>query len=153
MSTKRIVVGTVLSVLYNALNWSSRSSGTGTTPTLGSMVQNGKFCACAFALESALNKVLLPTFGKPTTPSEKPMAVGEAFSASVARRRPRPPTSAYLATGPGHSSGNQELDEPTEHTRACRCVQGRLGHRPRVQPFFDQGFAARRRIVADDLSI
>src|SRR5688500_17524462 len=133
MSTKRIVVGTVLCVLYNALSWSSRSSGTGTTPTLGSMVQNGKFCACAFALESALNKVLLPTFGRPTTPSEKPMAVGEPCSASVARRRPRPPTSAHLAAGLGYSSGNQEVDEPAQHARARGRVHSCLDHRPRVQ--------------------
>ena len=34
------------------------SSGTATTPMLGSMVQNGKFAACAFAfLQMALNKV------------------------------------------------------------------------------------------------
>ena len=37
-------------------------------PTFGSMVQNGKFAACAFALLKQLNKVLLPTFGRPTIP-------------------------------------------------------------------------------------
>ena len=51
----------------------TRGSGTGTTPTLGSIVQNGKFCASAFAFESALNSVLLPTFGSPTMPQEKPI--------------------------------------------------------------------------------
>jgi hypothetical protein len=51
-----------------------RASGTLTSPTLGSMVQNGKFAACAEAvLVSALNKVDLPTFGKPTIPIRKPM--------------------------------------------------------------------------------
>jgi hypothetical protein len=43
-------------------------------PTFGSMVQKGKFAASAFALESELKSVLLPTFGKPTMPQEKPMA-------------------------------------------------------------------------------
>ena len=43
-------------------------------PTFGSIVQNGKFCASALALESELNSVLLPTFGRPTMPQEKPMA-------------------------------------------------------------------------------
>src|SRR5690606_21129328 len=45
-----------------------RSSGTGTTPTFGSMVQNGKFAACAPAFVIALNRVLLPTLGRPTIP-------------------------------------------------------------------------------------
>lgn len=39
------------------------------TPTLGSMVQKGKFAAWAFALLKALNKVDFPTFGKPTIPA------------------------------------------------------------------------------------
>jgi hypothetical protein len=46
----------------------SRSSGTVMTPTLGSMVQNGKLAACAFALDRQLNSVLLPTLGRPTIP-------------------------------------------------------------------------------------
>jgi hypothetical protein len=37
-------------------------------PMLGSIVQKGKLAACAFADESALNKVDLPTFGSPTIP-------------------------------------------------------------------------------------
>jgi len=32
------------------------------------MVQNGKFAACAFALDKQLNKVDFPTFGNPTIP-------------------------------------------------------------------------------------
>ena len=47
---------------------SKRGSGTFTTPTLGSMVQNGKLADCAFALERQLNKVDLPTLGNPTIP-------------------------------------------------------------------------------------
>jgi hypothetical protein len=38
------------------------------TPTLGSIVQKGKFAACAFALVKLLNKVDFPTFGNPTIP-------------------------------------------------------------------------------------
>ena len=51
---------------------SSLLSGTGTTPTLGSIVQNGKLAACALLeFVKALNKVDLPTFGKPTIPHFK----------------------------------------------------------------------------------
>jgi len=35
---------------------------------LGSMVQKGKFADCALALERQLNRVDLPTFGRPTIP-------------------------------------------------------------------------------------
>ena len=53
-------------------NLSSRWSGTGTTPTLGSIVQKGKFAAWALLeFVSALNKVDLPTLGKPTIPHLK----------------------------------------------------------------------------------
>jgi hypothetical protein len=37
-------------------------------PTLGSMVQKGKFAACALAFDKQLNNVDFPTFGKPTIP-------------------------------------------------------------------------------------
>ena len=48
------------------------SSGTGTTPTLGSIVQKGKFAACALLeFVKALNKVDLPTLGSPTIPHLK----------------------------------------------------------------------------------
>ncbi|MEO7776456.1 MAG: hypothetical protein ABIY63_02925 [Fibrobacteria bacterium] len=43
-------------------------------PTLGSLVQNGKFAASAPALVKALKIVDLPTFGKPTMPHLKPIA-------------------------------------------------------------------------------
>ena len=45
MSTNSTVVGTVAAELLRRLSTASRSSGTATTPTLGSMVQNGKFAA------------------------------------------------------------------------------------------------------------
>jgi len=48
------------------------SSGTGTTPTLGSIVQNGKFAAWALLeFVRALKSVDLPTLGKPTIPHLK----------------------------------------------------------------------------------
>jgi hypothetical protein len=51
-----------------------RGSGTATSPTFGSIVQKGKFAACAAAVRvSALNSVDLPTFGSPTMPHLKPM--------------------------------------------------------------------------------
>ena len=43
-------------------------SGTGTIPTFGSIVQNGKLAASAPALLSALNKDDFPTLGRPTIP-------------------------------------------------------------------------------------
>ncbi|OIQ67189.1 hypothetical protein GALL_512330 [mine drainage metagenome] len=55
---------------------SSRASGTATSPTFGSMVQKGKFAACAAAVRvSALKSVDLPTFGMPTIPILKPIVV------------------------------------------------------------------------------
>jgi len=53
-----------------------RSSGTGTRPTLGSIVQKGKFAAAAVAeAVSALNSVDLPTLGRPTMPQLNPTAL------------------------------------------------------------------------------
>ena len=47
---------------------------TGTIPTLGSIVQNGKFAVCALLeFVKALNKVDLPTFGNPTIPHLNPI--------------------------------------------------------------------------------
>ena len=46
----------------------------GTIPIFGSIVQNGKFAACALLeLVNALNSVDLPTFGKPMIPHLKPI--------------------------------------------------------------------------------
>jgi hypothetical protein len=59
-----------------AASLSSRASGTATSPTLGSIVQKGKFAAWAAAVRvNALNKVDLPTFGNPTIPILKPMTL------------------------------------------------------------------------------
>ena len=63
------------STLFNALtNSSNLLSGTGTIPIFGSIVQKGKFSACAlFELVRALNKVDFPTFGNPTMPHLNPI--------------------------------------------------------------------------------
>ena len=68
MSTNSTAVGITFCGFTIALSAFRRGSGTGTTPTLGSMVQNGKFAAAMPALVSALNRVDLPTFGRPTMP-------------------------------------------------------------------------------------
>ena len=69
MSTKVIRAGMTLALLAIAASRSSRGSGTFTSPTFGSMVQKGKFAACAAAVRvSALKSVDLPTFGSPTIP-------------------------------------------------------------------------------------
>ena len=72
ISTNEIVVLIIFfdfEVLAKLVNL---SSGTGTTPTLGSIVQNGKLAACALLeFVNALNKVDLPTLGKPTIPHLK----------------------------------------------------------------------------------
>ena len=53
-------------------NFSNLSSGTGTIPIFGSIVQNGKLAACALLeFVRALNRVDLPTLGKPTIPHLK----------------------------------------------------------------------------------
>ena len=44
-------------------------------PTLGSIVQKGKFAACALALLKQLNKVDFPTLGKPTIPHFKAILI------------------------------------------------------------------------------
>ena len=76
ISTKVIRVGMICLLPAIAASFSSRSSGTATSPTLGSMVQNGKFAACAAAVRvSALNSVDLPTLGSPTMPVLKPIAL------------------------------------------------------------------------------
>ena len=68
ISTISTVVGTIRCGLTSSANLVKRSSGTVITPTLGSMVQKGKFAACAFALDRQLKRVDLPTLGKPTIP-------------------------------------------------------------------------------------
>ena len=60
---------------------SNLSSGTGTKPMLGSIVQKGKLAACALLeLVSALNRVDLPTLGNPTIPHLKPIKLIIVYS-------------------------------------------------------------------------
>src|SRR5690606_7763462 len=68
ISTISILFGTIRCGFTNSANLFKRSSGTVITPTLGSIVQNGKFAACAFAFDKQLKRVDLPTFGRPTIP-------------------------------------------------------------------------------------
>jgi hypothetical protein len=68
MSTNSRLVGMIFSELNIFANWPRRSSGTGTTPTLGSIVQKGKLALSAPAAESALKSVDFPTLGSPTIP-------------------------------------------------------------------------------------
>jgi hypothetical protein len=44
-------------------------------PLFGSMVQNGKFSAAMPDLVRALNRVDLPTLGRPTMPQLNPMVI------------------------------------------------------------------------------
>ena len=73
MSTISTTAGTTLAGLSISTSLFRRSSGTVITPTLGSIVQKGKFADCALALLKQLNSVDFPTFGKPTIPHCKPI--------------------------------------------------------------------------------
>src|SRR5690606_38823563 len=101
MSTNSITVGSTFWGFTMSASWARRGSGTGTTPTLGSMVQKGKLAAAIPAFVSALNRVDLPTFGRPTMPHLMPMC------SSVLRR-----------VQPGHG-----VHEIALH-RQRQCVQG-----------------------------
>ena len=68
ISTISTVVGTIRCGCTSSANLFRRSSGTVITPTFGSIVQKGKFAACAFAFDKQLKSVDLPTFGSPTIP-------------------------------------------------------------------------------------
>ncbi len=90
MSTKVIRAGITCFEPAISASFASRGSGTATSPTLGSMVQKGKFAACAAAVRvSALKRVDLPTFGRPTMPVLKPMSGPSRGSAERLARRPR----------------------------------------------------------------
>src|SRR6478672_10469486 len=73
MSTNSTAVGMTFCGLTMSDSALRRGSGTGTTPTFGSIVQKGKLAAAMPALVSALNRVDLPTFGRPTMPHLMPM--------------------------------------------------------------------------------
>src|SRR5690606_22001661 len=86
MSTNSIDVGTTRCGLTTSASARNRRSGTGTTPTLGSMVQKGKLAAAIPALVSALNRVDLPTLGNPTMPHLMPMGGGSWLSRGMGNR-------------------------------------------------------------------
>ena len=67
---------------------------------------------------SRLNRVDLPTFGRPTSATENTPSLGSA-SLFVVGRRPRacPPTDARLGRG-------QQLDESVEHVAGAAAVEG-----------------------------
>ena len=87
MSTISTVVGTTFWGFTSSASLFSRSSGTVMVPRFGSMVQNGKLADCALALLRQLNRVLLPTLGRPTMPHFSPMAreVGREGRGNVER--------------------------------------------------------------------
>eukprot|EP00976_Prorocentrum_cordatum_P042418 859313-Prorocentrum_minimum.AAC.2 len=95
MSTNSTEVGTDLRDLLRLDKTSKRSSGTGTSPTLGSIVQKGKFAASALVPStSALKRVDFPTLGSPTKPVFSAMLVvvlnprREIKGAKATHRRP-----------------------------------------------------------------
>ena len=74
ISTNEIVVLIFFFEFEIDTNLSNLSSGTGTIPIFGSIVQKGKFSACALLeFVRALNKVDLPTLGNPTIPHLNPI--------------------------------------------------------------------------------
>jgi hypothetical protein len=84
---------------------------------LGSIVQKGKFAACAAAVRvSALNSVDLPTFGRPTIPTLKPM------SASPLRNSPR------------HKAGAIRVRKPAGKSRLFRGPLISRAHWPKPAP-------------------
>jgi hypothetical protein len=66
-----MVAGITLSGFTRLSSDSNLGSGTDMVPIFGSMVQNGKFAALAFAFDKQLKRVDLPTFGSPTIPHFK----------------------------------------------------------------------------------
>src|SRR5438132_11354682 len=70
MLTNWIAVGVTFFDLEISASFFSRGSGTVTSPTFGSIVQNGLFSAGALCVRvTALNNVDFPTFGRPTIPA------------------------------------------------------------------------------------
>ena len=80
--------------LLSSPSTSRRLSGTPTTPMLGSIVQNGKFAACACDSSiSALKSVDLPTLGRPTMPVFS--AIVLTCTRPAARATMEPPPTMY----------------------------------------------------------
>jgi hypothetical protein len=68
MSTNSTVAGRILAEPKIPASLSSRSSGTATTPTFGSIAANYPFAASTLFFVSALKSVDLPALGRPTMP-------------------------------------------------------------------------------------
>ncbi len=86
ISTNSTVAGIIFAPFTVARIFSSRSSATLTMPTFGSIVQKGKFAAsAAYDFVRALNKVDLPTFGRPTIP----IFIEKYFNKWVLRNNPK----------------------------------------------------------------
>ena len=75
MSTNFTVAGVFFLGWKTLAIKSKRSSGKSTIPMFGSIVQKGKFSAAAGAAVSAEKIVDFPTFGSPTIPHSKDIAV------------------------------------------------------------------------------
>src|SRR5699024_816398 len=68
MSTNETVAGSSFWLPNTFASSASRGSGSGTTPTLGSMVADGQFAAWTSARVRAWKRGDLPTLGRPTIP-------------------------------------------------------------------------------------
>src|SRR3954451_14608412 len=105
---------------------SSRGSGTPTRPTFGSLVQNGKFAAsAAWVAVSALNRVDLPTFGRPTMPQLKPMGNAAAFKNNTSATESRPLQASICGTdrqneSPREDKGSRLRYAPPPREGRCR---------------------------------
>ena len=120
MSTNSIAAATSRWGLTRAASCACRGSGTGTAPALGSMVQKGKFSAAMPALVRALNRVDLPTLGKPMMPHLKPMApILSRYSRRQARRVP--------ARAPARAPVQAPVQTPAK-------APARRSHKPRASP-------------------
>ena len=68
ISTRSKLAGIIFFVFTISFNSFNLLSGRGTFPTLGSIVQNGKFSAGIEDFVRALKRVDFPTLGRPTIP-------------------------------------------------------------------------------------
>src|SRR5690606_32887855 len=98
---------------------------TGTTPTLGSIVQNGKLAAAMPALVNALKRVDLPTFGRPTMPHWMPILGTRKWewrgTRTTGPRRVRSPP-VLRGVQALHGLGEVALDRQRQHLE--RIVDG-----------------------------
>ena len=102
-----------------AASRSSRGSGTFTSPTFGSMVQKGKFAACAAAVRvSALNSVDLPTFGSPTIPIFKAIRPSRSSGAPYAARHAGVKQAAAGSKAPDLATAHTLVTPATRRTQA-----------------------------------